>query len=111
MMTVYTDKPRGILPFAKKNSEFKNVYNFGKRDLSALVEDKYRSLGITQQMREAVRHPGVRITHYHEENGYEFETYSIYDPKTNSIITNWYGCPRSAWHHIGETCDMCGLKD
>jgi hypothetical protein len=109
MKTVYTKTPRGILPMATKHSEWKNVYNFGKRNILSLIESRDTSLGITQQMREAIRNPGVRQVHYQEENGYEYETYAIYDPKTNSITTNWIGCPRSAWHHIGDTCNMCGL--
>jgi len=110
-MTTYTKEPKGILPMASGHKNSTNVYNFGQRPLIEVVENKYSALGLTQQMREAVRNPGVRIVQYHEENGYEYEDYSIYDPKTNTITTNWFGCPRSFNHHIGSTCGMCGLKD
>lgn len=109
-MTKIYDKPRGVFPRAEGHSEMKNVYRFGPRDLVASINDKYsRYLGGI--LKKAVLNPGIRVLEYTEENGYEYETYAIFDPTTNTIESNWFGCPSRYGHHVGSTCSVCGLKD
>ena len=108
--TKYFDKPRGVLPRANGHSESKNVYRFGPRNLVETINAKY-SHYIGGILKKAVLNPGVRVTEYCEENGYEYETYAVYDPKENTITSNYYGCPSRCNHHIGSTCSVCGLKD
>lgn len=110
MGTKYLNKPRGILPRAKGHSLWENVYRFGPRNLTASVNDKY-SRYIGGIFRKAVLSPGVRVVEYSEENGYEYETYAIFDPVENTITSNYFGCPSRYWHHVGSTCSVCGLRD
>lgn len=104
------DQPKNKLPRATGHDKWKNEYRFGPRNVRAGVVERNNSYlgGILKQ---AVLNPGKRVVMYNEENGYEYETYAIYDPAENNIITNWYGCPSSSGHHIGSTCGVCGLKD
>jgi hypothetical protein len=88
----------------------RNVYRFGPRDLVACINDKY-SHYIGGILKKAVLKPGARVVEYSEENGYEYETYAIFNPKENTITSNWYGCPNRCSHHVGSTCPVCGLKD
>jgi hypothetical protein len=102
--------PKNKLPRAKGHDEWKNVYKFGKRDMpKEVAEDKYHT-GISGILKQAVLHPGDRVVRYCEENGYEYETYAIYDPVANIITSNYFGCPRSSSHHLGSTCGCCGQE-
>lgn len=99
------DKPRGLFPKATGYNETMNVYRFGSRDLIQGIEDRC----IGGIFRKAVLQPGVRVEEHFEENGYEYTTYAIYDPKENTVTTNYAGCPSRFWHHVGSTCSVCGL--
>jgi hypothetical protein len=110
-MPIFTDKPLGKLPRAKGHDQWQNEFKFGQLNMAVVVEDKFSALGLTQLMRKAIRNPGVRMVRYNEENGYEYETYAIFDLGTNTLTTNHFSCPRSYGHHVGSTCSMCGLKD
>ena len=110
-MTRHYDTPRGVLPRAEGYSKFANEYRFGPRNIAQEVASGERFIGIGGILKKAVLQPGVRVVEYHEENGYEYETYAIFDAAENMITTNYYGCPRSSSHHVGSTCGCCGLKD
>lgn len=110
-MTKYFEKPRNILPVASCSShEFDHTFKFGPRDLQKdAVDEFYHYLGGI--LRKAVLSPGEWIREWFEENGYQYESHAKYDSETNTIQTNYICCPSSAWHHIGSTCSVCGLKD
>jgi hypothetical protein len=108
---MHTDKPRGVLPRAEGHSKWANVYKFGKRNMPQEVEDDIYHTGVGGILKKAILQPNVRVVEYHEENGYEYETYAIFDPVANTVTSNYFGCPRSSSHHIGSTCGCCGLVD
>jgi hypothetical protein len=105
--TKYFEKPRSVLPRATGPGEC--IFTFGTRDLVADVKGTYYHF-IGGILRKAVLSPGVRVTEYFEENGYEYETYAIYHPVDNTIHTNDIRCPNYCHHHLGSTCGVCGQE-
>ena len=98
--------PKGVFHLVKGSPEFQNVYSFGDRDLCCAY-DTY----LNWMYKEAVQKPGEQVVYYHEENGYEYEYYAVFDPITNTITTNFSHCPSYCSHHVGSTCPVCGMKD
>lgn len=108
---VIGNSARNVLPRAKGFSEWKNEYKFGPRNIQTEIKAEVHMQYLGGILKQAVLRPGQRVVQYFEENGYEYETYAIYDPSTNTITSNHFGCPNMCSHHIGSTCGVCGLKD
>jgi hypothetical protein len=47
----------------------------------------------------------------YEENNQTFIKVALYLSETKTIWTNLAGCPWMHHHHVGSTCEICGMKD
>lgn len=61
--------------------------------------------------RAAVAAPMRMQVWKYEEKDITYVREALYNPYTKIMRTNMIGCPVSYNHHIGSTCDVCGLKD
>jgi len=96
----YTEQPKNELPRA---TGMTNELNYKHTDIE-------NGLNPGWLYKLAFASPNVRISRYHEENGYEYETFAIWNPETKIMVTSRY-CTHSSGHHIGSTCGVCGQKD
>lgn len=59
--------------------------------------------------RRAVLNPGEMHTMQYEENGVTYTYDALFDPVTEIMHTNLPGCPWRTFHHVGATCEVCGV--
>ena len=103
--TIYST-PKNRLPGATGTSDY--TLKLGPRTVEGLL-NKYSSF-LSTIRKNAVRNPGVTQYQYFEENVYEYEYRTTYNPETNEIVTNDFRCPNYCHHHLGSTCSVCGQE-
>ncbi len=88
---------RGVLPFAAKYSQREYAYNLvGKSSARHFL------------YRLAVESPGEKVVRYREDDGREYEYWTIYNEERHEMRTNISACPHRATHHLYATCSTCG---
>ena len=98
-MSDLTEQPKNKLPRAEVSS---SGLNYKEIDIeNGLNPGWLYKLAFTQ--------PNVKVNRYFEENGYEYEMFAIWNPETR-IMETTLPCTHSPWHHIFQTCKVCGQK-
>lgn len=105
-MALMYDEPKGNLPLI---SNPESTLDFSQVELS--TDKVYRVLYWGYLMELAYQNPGQTQKKYFEENNYEYEIKVTWNPDTKTMVTNRPVCPNKHLHHIGTTCNVCGLKD
>jgi hypothetical protein len=106
-----TKTRKGVLPFASAHNEFDNAFDLTRYQGQIALGRNHQLapfLLFYHLFWDAIENPSQRQSEFFEENGYEYETYAEYDPDTCIMHTNYPACPHRDYHHIHQTCPVCG---